>query len=195
MDLNELKKNVLASAEQCKNMRAEKKELKEQIAENARINIEKIVLPELKATQSFCHALHDIQCTGFEDEYETLKVFPCNWGCSGELIYNVSQTGISCYLQVKQYTYELISDKLYEISDLFDTEEKCFKFVDKIHNDFAAVLNSYQEKFSEVNEELANDISKLKERLNNSHAVEEKEDGSIEITLNGRTYIGTIKEK
>lgn len=194
MDLNELKKNVLASAEQCKNMRAEKKELKERITENARINIEKIVFPELKATQSFCHALHDIQCTGFEEEYETLKVIPYNRDCSGKLIYRVSQTGINCYFRIDQHTCELISDKLYDVSDLFDTEDKCFKFVDKIHKDFAAVLNSYQERFSEVNEELANDISKLKELLNDSHAVEEKEDSSIEIKINGKTYIGTVKE-
>ena len=48
---------------------------------------------------------------------------------------------------------------------------------------------------NEKNAELALQLDSLKEALSTSSVVKEKEDGSIEIHLNGKTYIGTVKEE
>ena len=49
-------------------------------------------------------------------------------------------------------------------------------------------------QYETENPALAKTLQNLTEKIKNSSFVEQKEDGSIEITINVKTYIGTVKE-
>ena len=59
---------------------------------------------------------------------------------------------------------------------------------------FAIWFERFLEEIDQCNESLKASVEALKNELNGSSAIEEKEDGSVEIKINGKTYIGTVKE-
>ena len=74
------------------------------------------------------------------------------------------------------------------------TEEdtlKCTKLYKKV---FAKILGEILENCDLRIETIKESIEKLKNELSSSSTVIEKEDGTIELTLNGKTYVGTVKE-
>lgn len=83
-----------------------------------------------------------------------------------------------------------------EWSLLFGSEDKVNKLIEYINKYFEGILEIYLNEI--IPTEMADfkgRVNALKEALSDSHTVEEKEDGTVEIRLGGKTYIGTLKEE
>lgn len=76
-----------------------------------------------------------------------------------------------------------------------ETEEKALETLEVIKQYFALWFKRFVAEIEPKNEELKKQVEKLTEALSSTHCVEEHEDGSIEIQLNGKTYVGTVKEQ
>lgn len=84
--------------------------------------------------------------------------------------------------------------RAYSLYNFFANEECAQRFVDKLTDMMVNVLSKYSVNFDKTNAEYAQCISNLAEALKTAHTVEEKEDGTVEIQLGGKTYIGKVKE-
>lgn len=79
--------------------------------------------------------------------------------------------------------------------ELFSTEDKANAFLAEVDEQYTKLFEEAIKVVDEKNAELALQLDSLKEALSTSSVVKEKEDGSIEIHLNGKTYVGTLKEE
>ena len=84
--------------------------------------------------------------------------------------------------------------RAYSLYNFFANEECAQKFIDRLTDMMVNVLSKYSINFDKTNAEYAQCISNLAEALKTAHTVEEKEDGTVEIQLGGKTYIGRVKE-
>lgn len=75
------------------------------------------------------------------------------------------------------------------------TEEDTLKCTVLYKKVFSDILGRILENCDSRIEGIKGSIEKLKNELSSASTVVEKEDGTIELTLNGKTYIGTVKEK
>lgn len=86
-------------------------------------------------------------------------------------------------------------ERVIAFGELFSTEDKANAFLAEVNEQYAKLFEEVIKVVDEKNVELALQLDSLKEALSTSSVVKEKEDGSIEIHLNGKTYIGTVKEE
>ena len=86
-------------------------------------------------------------------------------------------------------------ERVIAFSKLFSTEDRANAFLAEVDEQYAKLFEEVIKVVDEKNSELALQLDSLKEALSTSSVVKEKEDGSIEIHLNGKTYIGTVKEE
>lgn len=98
------------------------------------------------------------------------------------------------WTDVKTSSHEAKRFRFYSLYNFFANEECAQRFVDKLTDIMIDVLSGYSTNFDKTNAEYAQCISKLAEALKTAHTVEEKEDGTVEIQLGGKTYIGKVKE-
>lgn len=75
------------------------------------------------------------------------------------------------------------------------TEEKALKIVDACKNAAVALLEDVKQHLESTNSNLTECIETLTNQLSGSTTVEHREDGMVEIHLNGETYIGTLKKE
>lgn len=76
----------------------------------------------------------------------------------------------------------------------FMTVENTIKRADVMRKAYSVFLEHCAENCDERIANLKNTLKELSETLSGSTSVTEKEDGTIELTLNGKTYVGTVKE-
>lgn len=74
------------------------------------------------------------------------------------------------------------------------SEEKANELVELIKKAYVPLLEWHKEQFEEIGSDLSLTVEHLQKVLDGSHTVEEKEDGTVEIQLGGKTYIGKVKE-
>lgn len=74
------------------------------------------------------------------------------------------------------------------------SEEKANELVELIKKAYIPLLEWHKQKFEEIGSDLSSIVEHLQKVLDGSHTVEEKEDGTVEIQLGGKTYIGKVKE-
>ena len=74
------------------------------------------------------------------------------------------------------------------------SEEKANELVELIKKAYMPLLEWHKQKFEEIGSDLSSTVEHLQQVLDGSHTVEEKEDGTVEIQLGGKTYIGKVKE-
>lgn len=67
--------------------------------------------------------------------------------------------------------------------------------MEEIYTVYANLFEKGAEKIKAENEEVSAKLASLSKYLEDSSVVEEKEDGSIEIHLNGKTYKGVVVEE
>lgn len=81
-------------------------------------------------------------------------------------------------------------------AEVLRTEEDANNVVEAISQYYIKIMEYYLEEVIPVSEEnVRTSIANVKNLLSDSHTVEEKEDGTVEIRLGGKTYIGTLKEE
>ena len=77
----------------------------------------------------------------------------------------------------------------------FGTEEKALASLREIEGLFCAIFEKQIERLDGITQGLVDTLQELTSMLKESSCVEEKEDGKVEIHLNGKTYVGTVKEE
>lgn len=81
-------------------------------------------------------------------------------------------------------------------AELLRTEEDANNLVEAISQYYIKIMEYYLDEVIPVSEEkVRTSIANVKNLLSDSHTVEEKEDGTVEIRLGGKTYVGTLKEE
>lgn len=85
-------------------------------------------------------------------------------------------------------------ERIIAFSELFSTEDKANAFLAEVNEQYVKLFEEVVKVVDEKNGELALQLDSLKKALSTSSVVKEKEDGSIEIHLNGKTYIGKVVE-
>ncbi len=76
----------------------------------------------------------------------------------------------------------------------FGTEDSTLKVLDSYRDAVEKALQSMNDNIRNSNYGLSELLDKMQNILSNTHSVTEKEDGTIELQINGKTYIGTVKE-
>ena len=81
-------------------------------------------------------------------------------------------------------------------AEVLRTEEDANNVVEAISQYYIKIMEYYLDNVIPVSEEkVRTSIASIKALLSDSHTVEEKEDGTVEIKLGGKVYIGTLKEE
>ena len=81
-------------------------------------------------------------------------------------------------------------------AELLRTEEDANNVVEAMSQYYITIMEYYLDEVIPVSEEnVRTSIENVKNLLSDSHTVEEKEDGTVEIRLGGKTYVGTLKEE
>ena len=81
------------------------------------------------------------------------------------------------------------------ISPYLDTEEHSLQLLERIRKGYAEILRQFLELLDRENTELYKAVEEFSKRLENSSTVENKDDGTVEIHLGGKTFRGSIVEQ
>ena len=90
--------------------------------------------------------------------------------------------------------YKMSNSQLVMCSAWLASEEKANELVELLKKAYIPLLDWHKTRFEEIGCELGETIEHLKGILENSHTVVENKDGTVEIQLGGKTYIGKVKE-
>lgn len=90
--------------------------------------------------------------------------------------------------------YSITNAKLALFAPWLASEEKANELVELIKKAYIPLLEWHKKQFEEIGSDLSSTVEHLQKVLDGSHTVEEKEDGTVEIQLGGKTYIGKVKE-
>jgi hypothetical protein len=81
-------------------------------------------------------------------------------------------------------------------AEVLRTEEDANNVVEAISQYYIKIMEYYLEEVIPMeNTKIRESIKNVKDLLSDSHTVEEKEDGTVEIRLGGKTYIGKVVEE
>lgn len=134
------------------------------------------------------------------DNGVSLSVKSCNsyWLSSPRLYLHKEGRGIvdDVYDDYWKSNSPLKSDEIPVWAEVLRTEEDANNVVEAISRYYIKIMEYYLDEVIPVSEEkVRTSIENVKSLLSDSHTVEEKEDGTVEIRLGGKTYIGTLKEE
>lgn len=90
--------------------------------------------------------------------------------------------------------YSISNARLALFAPWLASEEKANELVELIKKAYIPLLEWHKKQFEEIGSDLSSTVEHLQKVLDGSHTVEEKEDGTVEIQLGGKTYIGKVKE-
>lgn len=195
MNFNEIMETAEALLEQNVELENKKNQMETDLLEIIKDNYEKLFLPEIESLLNFDGRLSDKANICF-DSQETLFYISRRNGGVGPNLYITNRNNQHDNVFYKTILHKAFSNdyKIHLLSD-FTSEESTFAFLASVKEVFARRFEAYASKLRKKNDSLAERIKELAEQLKNSSSVNEKEDGTIEITLNGKTYIGTVKEQ
>lgn len=166
----------------------------------------------IKDTLSMLHTLAKDLCNKYEvrftdeNEIEHVSVkyygnnrsgYTINIKANGEYFRPYYYTGNTEFGDNIHYIYRCKNDKkrIMSFADILSTEDKANALLSEICEVYTKLLSKVLEKIEGDNKTLSEQLTSLKEYLNNSSVVKEETDGTIEIHLNGKTYKGTLVEK
>jgi hypothetical protein len=210
LSLDELKATVMEQADKAKQLASERAEQKSKVCAIIRKNLETIVVPYVLEMNNFLKAVRDkavgspkfgelsinIPLGEDIDKNYTLCLRTSNYGVHidytnngmGYFSYHIVNKN-SCENKIYPYQYE------FNLRNVFLTEDKALALVDVIKDQYVTVLTAWAAYLKDSNEQYAKAIEDLKNILSASHAVETKEDGTVEIMLGGKKYVGHIAEE
>lgn len=210
LSLDELKANVMEQADKAKQLANERAEQKSKVCEIIRKNLETIVVPYVNDMNTFLKTVRD-KAAGAPKLEEIRVNIPLGKDIDDSyvLCLRVSDYGVdldytnrgmgyfSSYLQyadsrkdkVYRYQYE------FNLRNVLITEDKAFALVETIKTQYVTILSAWADYLKDSNEQYAKAIEELKNMLASAHAVETKEDGTVEIMLGGKKYVGHIAEE
>ena len=81
------------------------------------------------------------------------------------------------------------------IADYLGSEEKTMRTLEYVRKGYAEIFNQYLTHINKENEGLYSTVEELTKLLADSTVMEEKEDGTVEIHLGGKTFRGEVVEE
>lgn len=195
MDLEELTKGINAEVENLKALKKERSDLKAQTIQTIDKNCRDIVLPVLnsysKILQSIDDALTDTGCSMPSTNNYYDRPLPCGLKMymSGAWIgfTLTSRAGIGCGRSSHSCGCTNIDFAPYWLS-----VEGAQKSVGELTEVFCEYLQECVDVLNRSSASVAAEVRKLKDALSASNTVQKNEDGTVEITLGGVRYRGTV---
>lgn len=198
MNLEELKERALALKEENVKLHSEIKARKAELAEITKRNFKEIVLPYIQDMNKFIKELNlqsfRLESKRLLDNSEILLSKECeNYGVKLEF-WEHRVYGIDCHLNYGDEYKKLSTELWVYLEKFFSSVESCNAFIEELNADYISILCRAVADYEKENPELTEYLQYLAEKLKTSSCIEKREDGSIEITLNGKTYVGKLKE-
>ena len=212
MDINSVFDELKAAAEKNDKLYRDMSELEKSIAANVVKNYYEIVQPvETKLAQF----LKDIRATArftvmppaVDKEY--LALGPEVRDVDFKLYLETDWRGVHLVYYVRghccgemwqavhnatEYSGCLNAFKLSKFAAWLGTEEKANELVELLEKTYIPLLEWHKKQFEAIGNDLSETVEHLKGVLEGSHTIEQNEDGTVEIQLGGKTYIGRVKE-
>ncbi len=197
MELNELKEKALLLKLENTKLHNEVTAKKAEFAQIIRKNFVEIVLPYMRSMNDFIKNLH----IRFDEKVEpllsnnqrTVNKRLTNFGI--QIFYKEWKSyGLDTYITYEDSYTKLHDEHWISLAEFFESVDACNSFIEQLNADYSLIIESVIKQYETENPTLAETLQNLTEKIKNSSCVEQKEDGSIEITINGKTYIGTVKE-
>lgn len=200
-DFDELLTEIDGLKTENERLETEMAECRKMIAKDIVENLKNVYLPFLDKVKSIEDSFGNIgKNYNFHTEFEGMPIY---FNTSNGFLFTYE--GIRCVypLQVRRDLMGIV-DKVDSYSDAsFTCLAKTFgnslvaqNFVKKCIDAYSKRLDSIASHYRDSNGKLADSVEKLKTMIaENSKVIKEKEDGSVEITLGGKVYVGHLKEK
>jgi hypothetical protein len=194
MNLEELTKGINAEVENLNALKKERSDLKAQISQTVDKNCRDIVLPVLESYSKILQSIDSaLDCTGkpMPSQNDFNKFIPCG--------LKVQMVGT--WIGFKTVTNEQVgygrsSHSAGCMDRAFAPYWLSVESTQKSVNELTEVLCEYLQKCADVlnitSDSVAAEVQKLKDALSASDTVQKNEDGTVEITLGGVRYIGTV---
>ena len=182
-NFDDIKKSVIDLVNENEKLEDQVKETRKKLGSIIEENYNKIVDPVLDELEGLDHIL-GIKASMFDTiKHEDLPIYyvPKHWSNWG-LHYTSNGNSVSPYY-VDEQTIEN-----------FSTVEKALAFVEVVKKIFVERFKTYAPILEERNKEIKNKLDDLVESLNNSSTIKKQDDGTVEIKLGDKTFVGTIKE-
>lgn len=197
--LKSLTENIRKEAENVEALKKEKADTEAEICEAVDKNCKEIILPVLKEYSDLlaviAHALGSADLlpsasaiSGYSicDKLE-MQLTSCYIGFVSKV------SGCSLGIGVGQ-SCRSTGCKDLRFAPYWVTAERTQETLDKLTEQFCRYLGSCVERLKSTSASLASEVEKLKDILSTSDTVVHKDDGTVEIQLGGKTYIGKVKE-
>lgn len=204
MNINELIADCKAKGEELAGLKEEESKLREEIGQKVKANYQIFkeyyentflsVYTMLKDTTSTYINTCAIKERVYSlNDKRKLVIYARDYVSSPYLALRYADNGDVDIMRVDLGNYE--TSKLEEWSLVFGSEDKVNKLIEYFNEYFKEVLEVYLSDVIPVKlADFKSKVNALKEALSDSHTVEEKEDGTVEIRLGGKTYIGKVVE-
>lgn len=197
MELNELKEKALLLKEENTKLHNEVNVKKAEFAQTIRKNFVEIIVPYIRDMNGFIKNLK------FRFNEQSKRLIDTNqisfgkslswWGIT--IFYKEWKSyGLDTYITYEESYQKLDANQWMSLAEFFESVDACNSFIKQLNADYSLLIESAIKQYETENPILAETLQNLTEKIRNSSCVEQKEDGSIEITINGKTYIGTVKE-
>lgn len=201
MELNELKEKAILLKEENTKLRNEVNAKKVEFARIIRKNFVEIILPYMRSMNDFiANNLNSRFAEKKEriiDDYQKthITVEKRQTSCGITLLFKEWKNyGLDVCLTYEESYKNLNADQWMPLAELFESVDACNSFIEQLNADYSIIIESAINQYETENPALAETLQNLTEKIKSSSFVEQKEDGSIEITINGKTYVGTVKE-
>lgn len=209
LSLEELKTKVMDEADKAKQLSTERAEQKAKVCDIIRKNFETFILPYVKEMNLFmeqirCKACGSPSVCGADLNISLGEGIPeCYSLCLRTNEYGVHVEMTNCgsgyfsyYLDGREFENTICRYQYhFHLRNIFLTEDKTLELLEKIKERYVVILNAWVTYLEKSNADYALAIKDLKDMLSASHAVETKEDGTVEIMLGGKKYVGRIAEE
>ena len=209
LSLDELKAKVMNEADKAKQLSTERAEQKSKVCDTIRKNFETFILPYVKEMNLF---MEQIRCkaNGSPSVHNADLNIPLGEGIpecyrvdlrANEYGVHVEMTNygsgyFSHYLDGREFENTICRYQYhFYLRNIFMTEDKTLELLEKIKERYVIILTAWANYLKDSNEQYAKAIEDLKNMLSSAHAVESKEDGTVEIMLGGKKYVGHIAEE
>jgi hypothetical protein len=203
MKLDNLIGEVESLADKNAELRKRKLEMQDEYVSLCESNFEKIVLPYVEKMNNVLETISNKSKVGI-DQTTPIRLYDDN-----DFFFDLEASSYAIHLHYYEYeTYgtriELNINNQYKsldyfqwkrICDWFLTEEKAYAFVEMLSEKYCEILGKYRVGIAKHNEQLAAAIQKLEDTLKGASAPKENVDGTVEFHINGKTYVGTVKEE
>lgn len=203
MDLDNLIGEVEVLADKSAELRKRKLKMQDEYVALCESNFEKIVLPYVAKMNKVLATISDKSKVGI-DQTTPIRLYDDN-----DFYFELEANSYAIHLRYYEYeTYgkhiRLDTNEYYKsldyiqwkrICDWFLTEEKACALVEMLAEKYCEILGKYRVEIAKRNEQLAAAIQKLEDTLKGASAPKENVDGTVEFHINGKTYVGTVKEE